>query len=116
MIADLKPYPEYKDSGVEWLGAVPSGWELRRAKSLLRKESRAPRPEDETVTCFRDGMVTLRRKRRLGGFTEAVQEHGYQGIRVGDLVVHGMDAFAGAVGVAEDSGKGSPILSVCTVM
>ena len=32
MIADLKPYPAYKDSGVEWLGEVPEGWEVRRLK------------------------------------------------------------------------------------
>jgi len=27
-----KPYPEYKDSGVEWLGEVPAHWEVRRLK------------------------------------------------------------------------------------
>ncbi len=27
MIADLKPYPAYKDSGVEWLGDVPKRWD-----------------------------------------------------------------------------------------
>jgi len=29
-----KPYPKYKDSGVEWLGQVPEGWEVRRLKSV----------------------------------------------------------------------------------
>jgi hypothetical protein len=23
---ELKPYPAYKDSGVEWLGEAPAGW------------------------------------------------------------------------------------------
>lgn len=27
-----KPYPEYQDSGVEWLGRVPVGWEVKRLK------------------------------------------------------------------------------------
>ena len=31
----LKPYPEYKDSGVQWLGKVPAHWEVRRLKSWL---------------------------------------------------------------------------------
>ncbi len=22
----MKPYPKYKDSGVEWLGEIPVGW------------------------------------------------------------------------------------------
>ncbi len=35
MAAELKPYPDYKDSGVEWLGAVPAHWEVRRLKSWL---------------------------------------------------------------------------------
>ncbi len=30
MIADLKPYPSMKDSGVQWLGAVPEHWDVRR--------------------------------------------------------------------------------------
>ena len=28
----LKPYPAYKDSGVEWLGKVPAHWEVLRGK------------------------------------------------------------------------------------
>ena len=33
----LKPYPEYKDSGVAWLGEVPGGiGSLKRGKCFLR--------------------------------------------------------------------------------
>ena len=35
MIADIKPYPEYKDSGQEWLGEVPSHWEIRRLRASI---------------------------------------------------------------------------------
>jgi len=34
MINRLKPYPEYKDSGVPWLGKVPVHWEVRRVGSI----------------------------------------------------------------------------------
>ena len=30
----LNPYPEYKDSGVPWLGKIPKHWEVRRLKFL----------------------------------------------------------------------------------
>ncbi len=113
MIEGLKPYPKMKDSGVPWLGEVPEHWDLKRGKTLFSKMNREVRPTDETVTCFRDGTVTLRKNRRLRGFTEAIFELGYQGIRKGDLVIHAMDAFAGAVGVSDSDGKGSPIYSVC---
>lgn len=74
---------------------------------------RPVRPEDGVVTAFRDGVVTLRSNRRTTGFTEALQEIGYQGIRKGDLVIHEMDAFAGAIGVSDSDGKGTPVYSVC---
>jgi type I restriction enzyme S subunit len=35
MIADLKPYAEYKESGQPWLGRVPKHWEVRRLKSAV---------------------------------------------------------------------------------
>ena len=114
MIGELKPYPEMKDSGLPWLGKVPDHWDLERGKSLFRKVARPVREEDEVVTCFRDGTVTLRRHRRVRGFTESLKEIGYQGIRRGDLVIHAMDAFAGAVGVADSDGKGTPVYAVCT--
>ena len=33
MIADLKPYAEYKESGLPWLGQVPGHWDERRLRS-----------------------------------------------------------------------------------
>ena len=32
-----RPYPAYKDSGVEWLGEVPEGWATKRLKFLAAK-------------------------------------------------------------------------------
>jgi type I restriction enzyme S subunit len=113
MIADLKPYGAYKDSGIAWAQSLPSTWGTERAKWLFTKMARPVRPEDEVVTCFRDGMVTLRKNRRLRGFTEAIVESGYQGIRKGELVIHGMDTFAGAIGVSDSDGKGTPVYNAC---
>ena len=30
-----KPYPKYKDSGIEWLGKIPALWEIRRLKNVV---------------------------------------------------------------------------------
>ena len=108
-----KPYLYYKPSDVEWLDNVPAHWAIERAKWLFQKMERPVREDDEVVTCFRDGVVTLRKNRRVLGFTESLKEIGYQGIRRGDLVIHAMDAFAGAIGVADADGKGTPVYSVC---
>ena len=114
MIAGLGPYPAYRHSGVEWIGDVPEHWRAVRAKWLFAKVERPSAPDDDVVTCFRDGTVTRRRNRRESGFTESVKELGYQGVRRGDLVIHAMDAFAGACGVSDSDGKSSPVYSVCT--
>lgn len=109
----MKRYENYKDSGVEWLGDVPSHWDMQRSKFIFKKIERKVNEEDQIVTCFRDGQVTLRANRRTEGFTNALKEHGYQGIRKGDLVIHAMDAFAGAIGISDSDGKATPVYSVC---
>ncbi len=91
-------------------GALPARWRSERARWLLERQSRPARGSDAIVTAFRDGQVTLRTNRRIEGFTEAAIEIGYHGIRKGDLVVHSMDAFAGAVGVSDSDGKASPVV------
>lgn len=111
----MAEYSEYKDSGILWIGKIPSHWITRRAKFVFDRHKRPVRPNDEIVTCFRDGVVTLRKNRRESGFTNALMEFGYQGIRKGDLIVHQMDAFAGSIGVSDSDGKSTPVYTVCTM-
>ena len=103
-----------KDSGIAWIKQIPAGWTTTRGKNILQLMKRPPEADDEVITCFRDGEVTLRRNRREEGFTFSDKEIGYQGIKKGDLVIHGMDGFAGAIGISDSDGKGSPVLVVCT--
>ena len=108
----LDPNAPMKDSGVEWIGQIPEHWEVIKGKYRLKLLNRPVKENDEVITCFRDGEVTLRSKRREDGFTISLQETGYQGINPGDLVVHGMDGFAGAIGISDSRGKATPVLNV----
>lgn len=108
----LNPDAEMKDSGIQWIGKMPSYWDCIRGKYILKYIQKPVREDDGVITCFRDGEVTLRSNRREDGFTMADKEIGYQGIDVGDLVVHGMDGFAGAIGISDSRGKASPVLNV----
>lgn len=108
----LNPDAEMRDSGVQWIGMMPTHWDCQRGKYILRYLQKPVRDDDGVITCFRDGEVTLRSNRREDGFTMADKEIGYQGIDVGDLVVHGMDGFAGAIGISDSRGKASPVLNV----
>ncbi len=103
---------EMRNSGLSAIGAVPSDWHVTRGKNVLMSLNRPVKDDDGVITCFRDGEVTLRSNRRTDGFTISLKEIGYQGIEPGDLVVHGMDGFAGAIGISDSRGKASPVLNV----
>lgn len=108
----LDPDVEMRNSEVQWIGMMPTHWDCQRGKYILRYVQKPVRDDDGVITCFRDGEVTLRSNRREEGFTMADKEIGYQGIDVGDLVVHGMDGFAGSIGISDSRGKASPVLNV----
>ncbi len=104
---------EMKDSGIGWIGTIPTAWKVSRIKYEILPLQRPVYPTDLVMTCFRDGEVTLRQNRREDGFTVSFTENGYQGVEVGDLVIHGMDAFAGAIGCSDSRGKITPVVHVC---
>lgn len=108
-----KTYDKYKDSGIKWLGTIPANWRIEKGKHVLSVLSKPVLQDDDVVTCFRDGEVVLRNERRTEGFTMSDKEIGYQHIDKGDIVIHGMDGFAGSIGISKSTGKGSPVLVVC---
>lgn len=82
MIQEMKPYPAYRDSGVEWLGGVPEHWGIRRLKRLAMinpKKSEASLEPDCEVTFLpmervgTDGRLVLKGRKRASevwnGFT-----------------------------------------------
>ena len=84
---------------------------LRRA---IVKLGRPTIPTDEVITAYRDGQVTARGIRRADGYTmTAGAEPQGQGAQEGDIVIHGLDGFAGAIGDSEASGNCSPVYHVC---
>ncbi|MBZ7462669.1 restriction endonuclease subunit S [Klebsiella michiganensis] len=48
-MAKYKAYPEYKDSGVEWLGKVPSHWEILSAKRMFQSVRTPAYKSDEQL-------------------------------------------------------------------
>jgi type I restriction enzyme S subunit len=93
-----------------------SGTPMVAVKRVLEKVRRQPDASVETVTAYRDGQVTSRLIRRPDGYTESAEEYSnVQGVLTGDVVIHGLDGFAGAIGTSEVDGVCSPVYHVCTV-
>ena len=57
-------YKKYKDSNIDWIGQIPEHWEIIKPKYKLKRVTRPVEKNDEVITCFRDGIVTLRKNRR----------------------------------------------------
>lgn len=108
----LNPDVKMKDSKIRYIGKMPQHWDTDKGKFIFQYKQKPVRSDDGVITCFRDGEVTLRSNRREDGFTISEKEIGYQGIDKGDLIVHGMDGFAGAIGISDSRGKASPVLNV----
>ncbi len=107
-------YTNTQKTNLSWAPVIPAHWSIKRAKFIFKLNKREPLDTDDIVTAFRDGQVTLRSNRRTDGFTNSFKEIGYQRVLKGDLVIHAMDAFAGAVGVSDSDGKCTPVYSCCT--
>lgn len=82
-------------------------------KRVVEKVHAPAQADDEMLTAYRDGEVTARSLRRSDGYTMADGDGVFQHVDEGDLVFHGLDGFAGAVGLASMSGKCSTANHVC---
>jgi type I restriction enzyme S subunit len=82
-------------------------------RRLFRPLSR-PVPEGASiVTAYTDGEVTLRSNRSKIGYHEAADLSGFQGVKRGDFVVHGLDIMRGSVGISDSDGAISAVCTVC---
>ncbi len=110
MIDGLKPYPEYKDSGSRWLGAVPAGWEVRNLRTLITKRAERDRSDLPLLSVAREKGVFVR------SLTDEDENHNvipedltnYKVARAGNLVINKMKAWQGSMGIAPCDGIVSP--------
>ncbi|OGV39517.1 MAG: hypothetical protein A2X48_12840 [Lentisphaerae bacterium GWF2_49_21] len=110
MIANLKPYPEYKDSGSRWLGEVPKHWAIHNFRTLITKRSERNRPDLPLLSVAREKGVFVR------SLTDANENHNvipedltnYKVARAGNLVINKMKAWQGSMGIAPCDGIVSP--------
>jgi len=53
----FKPYPKYKESGVEWLGRVPEHWELWKVAQAFSIIGSGTTPRSDATEYYADGDV-----------------------------------------------------------
>jgi len=110
MIANLQPYPKYKDSGSRWLAAVPTHWEVRNLRTLIRHRNERNRADLPLLSVAREKGVFVR------SLTDENENHNvipddlsnYKVARAGNLVINKMKAWQGSMGIAPCDGIVSP--------
>ena len=113
MIADLKPYGAYKDSGLAWLGQVPEHWGQRRMKFLFKERSQKGFPDEPLLAATQiKGVV---RKEDYGTRTVTAMKdfHLLKLVETGDFVIS-LRSFEGGIEVAHCRGIISPAYTVLT--
>ncbi|ACK67884.1 restriction modification system DNA specificity domain protein [Rippkaea orientalis PCC 8801] len=70
-----KPYPHYKPSGVDFLGDIPDGWEVKRLKWIVSKIGSGKTPKGGAEIYSDSGIIFLRS-----------QNIHFDGLRLDDVV------------------------------
>ncbi|NMY72387.1 restriction endonuclease subunit S [Pseudomonas sp. WS 5414] len=105
-------YPEYKDSGVDWLGAIPKGWSIKPLWALFRRHKLTGFPNEQLLSVYRDYGV-IPKASRDDNFNKPSDDLGaYQLVQAGDLAINKMKAWQGSVGISIYKGIVSPAYHV----
>lgn len=102
-----------KESGVGWLGEIPSHWNIEYARWLFREidERSTEHGEEELLSVSHLTGVTTRADKEVNMFM-AESNEGYKICRQGDLVINTLWAWMGAMGIAFQDGIVSPAYNV----
>jgi type I restriction enzyme S subunit len=107
MIENLKPYPEYKDSGLPWLGEVPAHWEIARGRQLFEIRKRiAGTLGYPVLSITQQGLRVKDVSRGEGQLSQDYSK--YQLVKPGEFAMNAMDLITGGVGIAAHEGVTSP--------
>ncbi|HIE0184370.1 TPA: restriction endonuclease subunit S, partial [Enterobacter hormaechei] len=103
-----KAYPEYKDSGVEWLGEVPNHWKTVSISRLFSRIKRTGYTEKELLSVYRDYGVIPKSSRDDNNNKPSEDLSPYQLVEPNDLVMNKMKAWQGSIAISEYEGIVSP--------
>lgn len=107
----LNPDVEMKESGVFYMASMNASWRLTKIGYICTKLSRSFVPEDTALICSNKGKVQVRADDLTGIMVS--DNNAMQGIHAGDIAIHGMDTWHGAIALSEFDGKITRVVHVC---
>ncbi|KAA0220324.1 MAG: restriction endonuclease subunit S [Planctomycetota bacterium] len=112
MTNGLRPYPEYKDAGVPWLGAIPAHWAAMRCKYLFREVDTRSENGEETHLSMSQKHGLIPSKDMDGRRLHSESYAGGKLCQPHDLVLNRLKAHLGVFAHARQSGVVSPDYTV----
>ena len=107
-MAKYDKYDKYKDSGVDWLGNIPSHWEIVPVGRLFIRLKRTGFPDQELLSVYRDYGVIPKSSRDDNNNKPSDDLGQYQLVNPNDLVMNKMKAWQGSIAISEYEGIVSP--------
>ena len=104
----LDPDAPLRDSGVPWLGEIPSDWKTRRIAWLFRERDERREPDLPLLAVSINTGVSVRQLSDDRIETTAADFNTYKVARRRDVVFNKMRMWQGAVGIAPQDGLVSP--------
>jgi type I restriction enzyme S subunit len=111
MIEDLKPYAEYKESGLPWLGEVPAHWRSRRMKFLFKELSQKGFPNEPLLAATQSKGVVRKEDYGLRTVTAINGLENLKLVEIGDFVIS-LRSFQGGIEISHARGIISPAYTV----
>lgn len=108
----LNPSAPMKDSGVDYIDKIKSDWRITKIGFVCSKLTRGFSAEDPALICSNNGSVMLRDEEKACGKMVS-EDNAMQGIHIGDIAIHGMDTWHGAIGFSKIKGKITRVVHVC---
>lgn len=100
---------EMKNSGIEWIGNIPSSWDVVKFKSICTPKSILNSGNRELLSVYLDrGVIRYSDSTNMQVHKPSESLDKYQNVDVGDLVMNNQQAWRGSVGVSKYKGIISP--------
>lgn len=106
---------EMKNSGIPWIGQIPSSWSVAKIKYSVQWKSEKGYSDERVLSLYRDYGVIYKDSRDDNHNVTSLDTSGYKYVEPGDLVINKMKAWQGSMAVSELSGIISPAYHVCRI-
>lgn len=99
---------EMKDSGIEWIGAIPFQWSIDKLKYHLKRNEPKNPGEQIVLSLYRELGVVPKDSLDDNHNVTSEDTSNYKYVRIGDFVINKMKAWQGSVAVSDYEGIVSP--------